>query len=327
MANERAGDAGRGGTLSARQHRRNRFAGRTAYATTPDGAVAFRDAAGRPRGPGSRPIGERDDPGCMVRILGFLFTVLFAVLGRAQDLHARVEIDDGEVVEGPVVSMDLQSIQIRVGDQVRTLATVDIRQSRFRSMAESSPVDPAAPPAAVDPASPPEKKPRITWTEPLPVPLDTESPIAVPVDLRHASLWRLRLQRIDEVYPWLSPAAPQQWVSLGLLLLVAGSLVVHLSVRVAGAEAASFGRSLSIGAWYLVTGVVQMATVPVNDFTVVLMLLVNPTIALFWLREFYGMTRLGASIAFAVQLGFVALGFGTLELVDAVLGSIGVTTS
>ncbi len=266
----------------------------------------------------------------MLRVLGLLLLlVLCAGHVRAQELHAHIELDGGEVVEGPVVRMDLKSIEIRVGDMVRSLETSRIRLSRFQPATPAPGVAPQKPLADVVPpvANEPKKGPRITWTEPLPAPLDTESPDAVPVDLRHASLWRLRLQSIDEVYPWLSPTSPHQWVSLGLLLLVAGSLVVHLSVRVAGTEAASFARSLGISAWYLVTGVAQMATVPCNDFTVVLMLLVNPTIALFWMREFFGMPRIGALIAFAVQVGFVALGFGVLHLIDAVLGSIGMTTA
>jgi hypothetical protein len=34
--------------------------------------------------------------------------------------------------------------------------------------------------------------------------------------------------------------------------------------------------------------------------------------------------RINALIAFAIQLGFVALGYGVLELVNALLGSVGV---
>ncbi|MBL8752794.1 MAG: hypothetical protein JNK15_05790 [Planctomycetes bacterium] len=272
----------------------------------------------------------------MVRVLGVLFALLFAVFARGQDRPARVDLDGGEVVEGLVVAMDLQSLQIRVGGELRTYPATRIRHFRFvddvpaGAAQAASDAGPGGAPSAADPAkvgTPPNQEPRITWRGPLPAPADTESPLAVPVDLRERSLWRQRLQDLDEHWPWLSPAAPHQWFSLGLLFLVIASFVVHASVRVAGAEAATFGRSMAIAAWYLVTGVLQIAMVPANDFALVLVLLLNPSMALFWVREFFGLPRLGAVVAFAVQIGFVALGYGALELVDAVLGSIGVTST
>ena len=130
---------------------------------------------------------------------------------------------------------------------------------------------------------------------------------------------------LDTAYPWLAPAAPSQWISLGLLLLVGAGLIVHLSVHIAGGEELVLGRSVALGIWYLVTGLGQVALVPINDLTVVLMLLLNSTLALFGLVALFGLPRVGAVIALLIQLGFGVLVYGILELVTALLGSVGVT--
>lgn len=273
-------------------------------------------------------------------LLAFLFAVAFAVAGRAQERHVRVELEGGERLQGTVVAMDLATLQIRVDGQVRTVDATRIRSCRFD--------EPAAPPAGAGeaavggetpapastgeavsapapgetPAAPPAAG-KITWKGPLPDPADPEAAEQAPHDRRHVSRWRQRLHRLDEAYPWLQPTAPVQWISIGLLLTILLSLTVHASVNVAGAEGASLGRSIGVAIWYLVTCLLQVAAVPCNDFTVVLMLLANPTLALFWLSGLFGLTRFGATIAFAVQLGLAVLGYGVLELVTAILGSIG----
>jgi hypothetical protein len=145
----------------------------------------------------------------------------------------------------------------------------------------------------------------------------------LPVDVRRVSRLRGRIAALDETYPWLVPAAPALWFSVGLLLLVTLGLVVHMSVRVAGAEAPRLGRSVGLGVWFLLTGVLQVALVPVHDLSVALMLLANSTVALFWLRGLFGLPRSGAVIALIVQLGFAVLIYGILELVTATLSSVG----
>ena len=77
---------------------------------------------------------------------------------------------------------------------------------------------------------------------------------------------------------------------------------------------------------YLSAFFLQVAMVPVNDLSVTLMLLANTTMALFWVGALFALPRVNALIAFAIQLGFVAFGWGVLELVTALLGSVGVRT-
>ena len=251
-----------------------------------------------------------------------LVLLVLAGLVPAQERRAAVELDDGQVLRGTVRAMDLSSVQLVVGDVVHTLAATRIRSCRFEAMVPDA-LPPEPPPQAVTGSG--RAAPRITWTSPLPTPEDPTAADHVPTDLRGRSRWRARVERADEIYPWLVPALPTQWVSLGLLLLALSSFVVHLSTRVAAVEYPSFPRSACLSVWYLVTACLQIALVPVNDFTIVLMLLSNTTVALFWLCTLFGLSRGTAVIAFAVQLGFGLLGYGLLELVSALLASVGVT--
>lgn len=276
--------------------------------------------------------------------LGILLTILFALLAglRAQQRSATVRLADGRTVQGLVVSMSLETLKLQVGDEVMTFPALDIRSCQFREPGAEPAADPAAEPA-VEPAIDDAGTPVTTASEPpgvepaaatnghaaapvrratIPDYVVPGSPEAMPADLRHVPLWKRRLQAVDEAYPWLAPAAPTQWFSLGLLLLIGLGLSVHLSVQVVGAEAAQLSRSLMLGGWYLVSGVAQAALVPVHDFSVALMLLGNTALALFALHAMFGLTRWWALVALMVQLGCAVIGFGVLELVDAVLGSL-----
>ncbi|MGC6486279.1 MAG: hypothetical protein ACON4Z_01420, partial [Planctomycetota bacterium] len=164
----------------------------------------------------------------------------------------------------------------------------------------------------------------VPWRGPLADPVDPTDPLNVPVDQRHELHLRPRIEALDRAYPWLAPAAPPQWVSLGLLLLVGSGLLVHLSVRVAGADRPRLGRSVGLGVYYLATTLAQVAFVPVNDLSVSVMVLLNGSLSLFWLRQLFGLTRGQAVVAQVVQLGFGAGVFAALELVTSLLGTIGV---
>ena len=134
---------------------------------------------------------------------------------------------------------------------------------------------------------------------------------------------RGRLELLDQAYPWLVPTEPIQWISIGLLLFAFLSLIVHVSTSVVGAEVNAAGRCMALAAWYLLTTLLQVALVPAVQLATCIMLIANPALALFWLRNLFGLTRGASVIAYAVQLGFVLLGYGVLELVTSLLGSIG----
>jgi hypothetical protein len=120
----------------------------------------------------------------------------------------------------------------------------------------------------------------------------------------------------------LVPSDPAQWVSMVLLLLACLSLSVYSSTRLASGENQEFGRAVVLSVWFLVTGALQVALVPVNDLSVVIMLLVNPALALLWLRVLFALSRSAAMVAFTIQLGFLVVGYGGLELLDSILRSI-----
>jgi len=274
----------------------------------------------------------------MTRFLTLLFVLLVACLAPAQERRATVQLDDGKVLTGNVLAMDLTTLQMQVGHEVMTLSATRIKSCRFdieeggeaaASPTATAPISNEPREADPEPVATPEvekaaAKPRITWKRPLPDPVDPETAAELPHDEHRQTRLRARIEALDRAYPWLEPTAPPQWISLGLLLAIASTLVVHLSVRFAGAEASGLGRCFGLTAWYMLTGFLQLAMVPVNDLSVTLMLLANMTMALYWVGALFELPRVNALIAFAIQLGFVALGYGVLELVTALLASVGV---
>jgi len=272
-------------------------------------------------------------------------------------------LEDGRKLEGRVLKMDLELLEIEVGNKVLKIPAAQVRSCRFKlgvdpatvgagdepetpAAAEGSTSDvpeagaadvpaapdlaakPQQPDAAVAPAAPAPapagETARITWKGPIQAPVVPGSTESVPVDQRGRSHWQRRIGALDRAYPWLAPAAPSQWLSLGLLLLVGSGLAVHMSVRVVGGEAVQLSRSTGLGVWYMVTGLLQVGMVPVSDLSVVLMMLGNASLSLFALCTLFGLPRLNAALALTLQLGVGLLVFGILELVTALLGSVGV---
>ena len=274
----------------------------------------------------------------------------------AQERLASVQLVDGRKLEGKVLEMDLEHLAVEVDGKVLRLPASSIRNCRFRDgddpatqalkedeqaersalaageagTSTSTTASPTPPPehdaaAAVAAAPLGEPAPAVTWTGPLQDPIDPTSPANVPVDLRDRYHLRRRIDALDRAYPWLAPAAPSQWISLGLLLLVGSGLVVHMAVRVSGADRPRLGRSVGLGVYYLTTALAQVALVPVNDLSVSVMVLINGSMSLFLLCMLFGLTRGQAIVAQVVQLGFCALVFAILELVSSLLGTMGIS--
>jgi hypothetical protein len=254
---------------------------------------------------------------------------------------------DGKVVRVPASS--IRSCRFRDGDDPASRAVLEDEKANAAASKPAagkpeagSAADVKAPAtAAADPAAAPEAgtaapeaapeappgpaEPKISWSGPLQDPIDPGSPQNVPVDMRHRFHLKRRIEALDRAYPWLAPAAPSQWISLGLLLLVGSGLIVHMSVHICGGERPRLGRSVGLGIWYLLTAFAQVAMVPVNDLSVSVMVLFNGSVSLFWLCLLFGLTRGQAIVAQVVQLGFGALVFAILELVTSLLGSMGMT--
>lgn len=265
----------------------------------------------------------------------------------AQDRHATVKLDDGRVISGRVTALDLGSLQLQVGDHVERVEAMRIQSCVFEPLPAAAEMDPsegAAPPIAQEqarsetsvaadaqrsgraPGAAPANRPRFvprTLEEPAEV-LQAAAldPDAQPVDLRHRPLWRLRLERLDQTYPWLCPAAPVQWISLGSLLFALLSLGVFWSTRIAGLDRVTVGGSMLMAFWYLGAGALQFCLVPGGDLPALTMMVGNVALACFWLRQIFGLTRSATVVALAVQLGFAVLAFGVLEFVDSLLRSV-----
>jgi hypothetical protein len=277
---------------------------------------------------------------------GLLFSLLAPV--AAQERLASVGLKDGRVLEGRVLSMNLKVLKIEVGNKVLKVPTSLIRNCQLQEPIDSVTQAPRESASVGQPdvrknAAHLGKEATARSQQPAPSPgvesapavnkaavvgskdlhITWAGPLADPVDERRYHMHR-RIGLLDRAYPWLAPAAPNQWISLGAMLLVGLGLMVHLSVHVAGGEKAQVGRSMGFGFWYLVSGLAQVAMVPVNDPSIVLMIMLNSTLSLFGLVGLFGLPRIGAVVALMVQLGVVVLVFGILELVTALLGSVGV---
>ena len=280
----------------------------------------------------------------MIRLAAlFAFACSLLAPVQAQERHAAVCLEGGRKLEGRVLEMDLEQLVIEVDGKVVRVSASSIRSCRFRDgsdpasqalqegqkgeSAQEKPAAAAEPPAATTAAAkvPAVPEPKISWTGPLQDPIDPTSPENVPVDMRHRFHLKRRIEALDQAYPWLAPAAPSQWISLGLLLLVGSGLIVHMSVHICGGERPRLGRSVGLGIWYLLTAFAQVALVPVHDLSISVMVLFNGSVSLFWLCLLFGLTRGQAIIAQVVQLGFGALVFAILELVTSLLGSMGVS--
>lgn len=262
----------------------------------------------------------------------------------AQERLVTVTLDDGRVVSGRVMALDLGSLQIQVGDRVEAVSALRIQSCVFAKVGEPAgevaagesgpePVGaPAEPPPAASATAPPKVAPQgLLRQRALPQTLEDPAelrlaealdPATQPHDLRNRPLWRQRLEDLDQAYPWLCPTAPIQWVSLGSLLFVLLSLFVHASVRIAGLHQAGISGSMLMALWYLAAGLLQFCLVPSGDLALLATLVGNAALACFWLRQIYGLTRSATVVAFVVQIGFVALALGVVQFADSVLRSV-----
>lgn len=253
-----------------------------------------------------------------------LLPLLGAVAAPAQERAVTVHLEGGEVLHGLVVAMDPATLQVRVADRVLTIPAERILQCRFATIEPAVElVEPVDAEVVAPPAEPKAKARSAARAHAAPVAAagdidDAAQRAGDPPAHRH-SLLHDRLARLAAAHPWLVPSAFSQWLSGAIVLTILGSLGVWFSVRIAGAEAPTFTRSFGLAIWYLVTALLQVAIVPPGDLSLVVVLLANPAMALFWLTTLFGLPRLHAVVALAVQIGFAALACGAAELVTAAL--------
>jgi hypothetical protein len=242
----------------------------------------------------------------MHRLLLILLGMLCSPL-TAQARQVTIELENGSIVEGRVVEIDSRNIVVEVNGEQKTYSTEQAKRFSFTEV-----------------EGPPPKVPVTRKAEPqAPEPPATEPARSAP-SVR--GLWQTRMRALDRSYPWLFPAEPLQWISLGIGMFALLSLAVHFGARIAATEHRGFGRATGVGLWLLLSGVAQIAMVPASTQAVV-GAVAGSSIAMIVLYGIvYGLSFGGALLATLVLAIEGGLGFALLQLVDATLRSIGNTT-
>lgn len=260
----------------------------------------------------------------LLRIVSAL--VLLACVAAAQVRNVRLKLENGRTVAGRVLHLDQEQIVVEVDGVACTFAVRDIQgPPEFETMPD--PVVGVQPGTGTDPepgAGERETTPGSMPARRLPStrrrPQASSPPAAVGLPRLTA-----RLEALDQRYPWLAPADPLQWVSLGVTLLALVSLGIHLGVKLVTVDPPSFGRSLLLSLLFGLAAVVQAATLPQNDSAAVFALAVNGILAVLGIKAVHRVPMLaafGATLLFAV---FGSVGFGVIELIDTMLRSVGNT--
>jgi hypothetical protein len=282
----------------------------------------------------------------MPRLLAILLALQLLVCVTAQEeRRATVRLDNGTELQGTVVELDLRQLQLRTEKGVVTIPAVRILKFSFEQaepsdpapaptsgepVAVTGPVSPATP-ALADPAAPVTatgQAPGVAPVPPAAAPAGETAAKPAPVSIEDAPAvrsrthWQARLRNLGASYTWLLPDGAAQWVSIGLLLFLTLALSIYSSVRLASGEVVEFARCTVLSAWFMATGFLQVALVPSSPFAAAVMLLANPALALFWLRVLFGLSRSAAIVAFTIQLGFLVVSYGVLNLLDSILASV-----
>ncbi len=256
-----------------------------------------------------------DDACGMRSLLMTLALVLVATVGLAQERKASLVLEDGSRVSGPVVHLDQQQIVLRIGGDERAYRTEQIDRCVFERILDEQEGS-AAGEVSAGPGSRAAGPGRPGH--------GGEDPDAVSVVAQRGQrLWNARMHAFDHRFPWLVPAAPVQWVSLGILLFALLSLAVHCSARLVVREQQGFGRGTLIGFSYVLFGLAQVALLPATPAAYALASLANVLLALLLYRVAYGLRLGGGMLALALLLVQAGLGYGALVLVDTTLRSIG----
>lgn len=238
-----------------------------------------------------------------------------------------IELEAGGVVEGRVVSVDSRAVVVEVDGVQRTFANEQVRKYHFTELEGAEPAA-TAPPVAQAPVEPAvdgggKAAPTARLSEAQQPEPDVGGATA---PVRYRSLWQKRLDALDRRYPWLFPAEPLQWISLGVMLFALLSLAVHFAARMAASDSLQFGRALFLGAWLLLTSVGLLAVLPPHNQALFGAIVGNLVATTILYAIVYGLSFGGAVLAVFLLAIEGGIGFGLLQLVDATLRSIGNTT-
>jgi hypothetical protein len=233
-----------------------------------------------------------------------LWCLLLAVAVPAQNRVATVTLEDGRVLHGTVLQLDVDHMTIESNGKVQHLLASQIRRCRFLK---------------TDDVPGETEGGRGGETE-RPAAQAAPAPTAV---AGATSLRRQRLLAINSKYPWLAPLEPAQWISLGITLMALVSFAVHLSAKTCGADQPRFVVSVAAAFAVVCSSLLQLCFVPVTGINVLAMVLGNGVVIAMMFRLLYHLAMPQAILGLFVLLAEFGLAFGVLEGIDMTLRMVG----
>jgi hypothetical protein len=235
-------------------------------------------------------------------LIGFLLWML--LMPTAQGQEARVRLQDGSVLQGGLVAVTDDHVQLRVEGRVITIPIARIVDFTEIDTAPTQPAatpGPAAPgPGAAQPVSVPNPRPR--------PPSQT--------------LFGSRLGWLPYRYAWIPSGDATTMFSVGILTFLILSVAIHFGTRLAGMESQSFNASCFLSFLVMVAAGTQVAFVPATPIAVLLMVVGNSVMWMMLNKVILQANFAGAiAIAIAIMICGV-ISFAILELVDSILGMV-----
>jgi hypothetical protein len=243
--------------------------------------------------------------GDMRACLIVLWCLLLAAAVTAQNRVATVTLEDGRVLHGTVLQLDVDHMTIECSGKVQHLLASQIRRCRFLKTDDV--------PGEIDGGGRGDEPERpAAQTAPAPTPAAGAT-----------SLRRQRLLAINTKYPWLAPLEPAQWISLGITLMAMVSFAVHLAAKTCGADRPRFVVGVA-SAFVVVCGsLLQLCFVPITGINVLAMVVGNGVVVALMFRLLYHLAMPQAILGLFVLLAEFGLAFGVLEGIDMTLRMVG----
>lgn len=239
-------------------------------------------------------------------LIGFVLWMLLVPAAPGQG--ARVRLENGSVLQGGLVAVTDDHVQLRVEGRVVTIPIGQIVE--FDEIKTASP--PNQPPPTPSPAAPgPGAAPPVTVSVPTPRPRPS-----------HVSLFDSRLGWLPLRYAWIPSDNATTMFSVGILTFLILSVAIHFGTRLAGMEAQAFSASCLLSFLVMIVAGAQVAFVPATPIAVLLMVVGNSVMWMMVNKVILQANFVGAvTIAIAIMICGV-ISFAILEMLDSILGMV-----
>jgi hypothetical protein len=225
------------------------------------------------------------------------------LMPTAQGQEARVRLQDGSVLQGGLVAVTDDHVQLRVEGRVITIPIARIVDFAEIDTAPAATSSPAAPgPGAAQP---------VTLSVPNPRPWPPSQ-----------TLFGSRLGWLPYRYAWIPSGDVTTMFSVGILTFLILSVAIHFGTRLAGLDAQSFNSSCFLSFLVMVVAGAQVAFVPATPIAVLLMVVGN-SVMWMMLNKVILQANFAGAIAIAIAIMICGMiSFAILELVDSILGMV-----